>query len=56
MTSSSFLRLRAASSLAAIQLANYAGATAIALTRTLEKTGRLHEAALGRGVELAFVG
>src|SRR6202035_1908805 len=30
--------------LAAIQLANYAGATPIALTRTSEKTSRLHEA------------
>src|SRR5260370_22210474 len=30
--------------LAAIQIANYAGATPIALTRTSEKTSRLHEA------------
>jgi NADPH:quinone reductase-like Zn-dependent oxidoreductase len=42
-----FVIIPAASSsvgLAAIQLANYAGATPIALTRTSEKTSRLHEA------------
>src|ERR1700692_614308 len=42
-----YVILPAASSsigLAAIQLANYAGATPIALTRTSEKTSRLHEA------------
>lgn len=42
-----FVIIPAASSsvgLAAIQLANYAGATAIALTRTSEKKKRLHEA------------
>jgi len=42
-----FVIIPAASSsrrLAAIQLANYAGATPIALTRTSEKKKRLHEA------------
>jgi NADPH:quinone reductase-like Zn-dependent oxidoreductase len=42
-----FVIIPAASSsigLAAIQLANYAGATPIALTRTSEKTSRLHKA------------
>jgi NADPH:quinone reductase-like Zn-dependent oxidoreductase len=42
-----FVIIPAASSsvgLAAIQIANYAGATPIALTRTLEKKTRLHEA------------
>jgi NADPH:quinone reductase-like Zn-dependent oxidoreductase len=44
---SDFVIIPAASSsvgLAAIQIANYAGATPIALTRTLEKKQRLHEA------------
>jgi NADPH:quinone reductase-like Zn-dependent oxidoreductase len=45
--SGDFVIIPAASSsvgLAAVQIANYAGATPIALTRTSEKTQRLHEA------------